>query len=235
MIKVMEQVDKQSLLSSSSLYKCFQEIGVQCTKSKPYDCMVHKEPISIVYNNKNIFEYVHSAKKYDIGKTIISDEYALMTTRVKSTTLSITKDWCTQKHNIKSVYCCSKEVSKTVKQRKLLVIEMNNSTNQLLGIGFIYNITPEPFKHRIFIGENESNNKFTYICRVRVDIDEMTESELSLLRLIGTFCFKGKSNLKRTRGITRFPIRILSKLNNEEQKNILLDVKKIFTDRFSKA
>ena len=185
---------------------------------------------TIVYNNKNIFEYVHSAKEIEIDSTIVNDEYALMTTRVSNHTLESAENWCKSQHYIKSVYSCSKAIAKYVKQSKLLVIEMNNTTNKILGIGFIYNVLPEPYKYKI--NSTYFNDKYAYLCRCRISINNMNPNEIKLIQLLETFCFKGKSNLKRVRGITRFPLKLMTKLKKEDN-DILLTIKNMFVNRFS--
>jgi len=195
-----------------------------------YDNVTNK----ITYNNKNIREFEIATKKQIIDKKRFNnEEFAIMTTRVSNDTLLETNKWCKEQQlqNIKTVYACSVAISKHVKQHKLLVIEMNNTTNKILGIGYIQNILPESFKYQIFSSNRTVNNKYAYMCRRRIDISDMTTNELELIRLLEIFCFKGKCNMKRVRGITRFSLRLQSKLIQNEGLNIYEEIKKIFTNR----
>ena len=88
---------------------------------------------------------------------------------------------------------------------KIYVIEMNNETNKIIGIGLIKNkIIPK--HHKIYSDNNY--NRYTYYGKKRInawDFDDKVLYELEQ-RL-----FKGKNHLKRSQGIVEVPFDVREK------------------------
>jgi|LauGreDrversion4_1035100.scaffolds.fasta_scaffold86415_2 hypothetical protein len=106
------------------------------------------------------------------------------------------------------VYCSPLQItSKIPKGAVVLVLEMNNETNQIIGIGMLRNI-PQPRTFLVY--ETENYNRICYVGNHRIDRSEFTSEELtSIITLLEQLCFAGKSHLKRGQGITAFPLRKL--------------------------
>jgi len=83
---------------------------------------------------------------------------------------------------------------------KICVIEMNNETNKIIGIGLIKNkIIPK--HHKIYSDNNY--NRYTYCGKKRVDASLLDEKILCNLE---ERLFKGKNHLKRSQGIVEVPM-----------------------------
>ena len=84
---------------------------------------------------------------------------------------------------------------------RFFVVEMNNTTNQIIGIGVIYN---KPQKDRVYIVHDMSvsvcnYNRYIFRGEQWISRDEVPKD---LVELFEQILFKGKSHLKRIRGIS---------------------------------
>jgi hypothetical protein len=80
------------------------------------------------------------------------------------------------------------------------VIEMNNETNKILGIGRILNKVYTDQRYKIY--EDQNYNRFTYKGKYRINRDEIAVIELEKLE---TRLFTTKRHLKRGQGISQVP------------------------------
>ena len=108
----------------------------------------------------------------------------------------------------------------------VIICEMNNSSNQIMGFGLIKNYLYVNQYYKIYSKGNY--NRYTYKSEYRVDRNELNETELKYLHDIENIVFKGKGHLKRGFGITSIP----TKKINELKYNIKNELIKIFSTRF---
>ena len=85
---------------------------------------------------------------------------------------------------------------------KVFVFEMNNSKNQIEGIGYLYNRLYT--RKRLNIYKDKNYNRYSYVGKHRVDREDMSKKELANLETIEDLVFKGYGHLKRGQGITSF-------------------------------
>jgi len=107
------------------------------------------------------------------------------------------------------------------------VIEMNNDTNSILGIGLIRNKLELQKKHKIYSCGNY--NRYTYKGHKRVDRYEMTLDEDNLCEKLDKLLFKGHRHLKRGQGITELPSRIIDNKDLSLKKQL----KKMFINKYN--
>jgi hypothetical protein len=88
----------------------------------------------------------------------------------------------------------------------LFVLEMNNSRNQIMGIGMVRNHVFVK-KHRVYSDDNY--NRYSYFGKYRIDRSEMSEDEQRIMQVFDILCFTGSRHMKRLRGIKAFPIDML--------------------------
>ena len=92
--------------------------------------------------------------------------------------------------------------SKIEKDDKIFVLEMNNDTNKIEGIGYILNHIRHDFKARIYSDCNY--NRYIYRSKHRLDRKQIKNA--SIIEFFEKVLFKGKGHLKRGQGITLIPI-----------------------------
>ena len=93
----------------------------------------------------------------------------------------------------------------------VMVIEMNNETNRIMGIGLVSN-SPHKYRYRIYedtIEKHEQYNRYAYLGKYRIDRSELTEYEERVIRAMEILCFYGKDHVKRGQGLLTFPLRKL--------------------------
>ena len=87
----------------------------------------------------------------------------------------------------------------------MYILEMNNETNRILGIGLVINQT----KYRISVYENNNYNRYVFVGKKRVSREELTEKEELMFRGLDALCFTEKWHSKRSDGLSLFPTHFL--------------------------
>ena len=122
----------------------------------------------------------------------------------------------------------------------VFVIEMNNSTNKIEGVGLIRNAiqfdksstTPinnnNRSNHKVY--ETRNYNRYIYKSDFRIDRDTIQKYNPRLVTILNHILFKEKTHVKRGSGLTILPEKLLkhqlcNNLNiNQELKNIFQQV-----------
>ena len=136
-------------------------------------------------------------------ENIIQKPPIIMTSRYNNKTWEETTTYRakerTDENKVKCVYCCPRKISKEISNNSLLfVIEMNNDTNKIEGIGLIRNKVRYDNKSRVH--EQGNFNRYIYTGKNRLDVSELPSDLVELLNII---LFKGKRHSKRGIGLIR--------------------------------
>lgn len=94
-------------------------------------------------------------------------------------------------------------------QAPLFVLEMNNDTNQIMGVGRIVNEIRADRAYRVYADQNY--NRYTYLGRNRVDRAVIMQSRINarVIETLERMLFYGGRHAKRGQGIDELPVRIL--------------------------
>jgi hypothetical protein len=130
------------------------------------------------------------------------------------------------KHNIKCIYGTPLEFSEHICiDANVFVLEMNNSKNEIEGIGLIKN---RPFLDKYYKIYQEGNyNRYIYKSNYHLSREQLLNSNEILVRVFDFILFKQKTHLKRGSGFTTIPEKLL---NNFVCENI--NVKRTLRDLF---
>jgi len=140
-------------------------------------------------------EYVNNAKKY------------IATTRFNSETLIENKTYRESNSKIKCIYPSPELIAPSVPVASILfILEMNNDTNQITGIGIIKN---RMIQNKYHVYKDNNYNRYGYIGTMRIDRAEMSAEEERIMKVFDILCFKGARHLKRLRGIKTFSSEML--------------------------
>jgi hypothetical protein len=113
-----------------------------------------------------------------------------------------------------AMYCSPFPVAKTIPlEHNLLVLEMNNDTNEIMGIGIVRN-RPNIEKYFVYNDKHNYYNRFVYLGKYRIQRKDMTPEEESVMKALDNLCFKGNNHMKRTQGIRSFPAIIIWRCKN---------------------
>ena len=99
----------------------------------------------------------------------------------------------------------------------VFVIEMNNSTNNIEGIGLIRNQLQHDKYYKIY--QYGNYNRYTYKSKYRLDRSKLLEENEELVLLLDTVLFKGKTHLKRGSGFTMITEKCLKQHDISREKN----------------
>lgn len=156
--------------------------------------------------------------------------FTVVTGRFNSETLISNYEY-RRRHEFKCMYCCPSKLSPKIPHDTLVfVIEMNNSTNMIEGIGLIKN-KPEMEKYyKVHLDGN--TNRYIYIGKYFIDRKTMKDYNPQLVQILEQILFKGKTHSKRGSGLTIIPQKVL-KLDVCKDTNIKKDIKDIFIETFS--
>jgi len=117
----------------------------------------------------------------------------------------------TAKKPIECIYPVS-HINQQLPQNTIFyVLEMNNELNKIMGIGLIKNI---PIYKKYNVYKNTNYNEYAYIGYHRIDRKSMNELEETIMKVFDYYCFKGKTHLKRLKGLKIFPQKILDKCHS---------------------
>jgi hypothetical protein len=106
------------------------------------------------------------------------------------------------------IYCQRKRIKTSIPLNSLLyIVEMNNSTNQILGVGLIKNFIVTDKFYKVY--SSTDFNLYTYKTLYRLDREELVGYNSDLVCALETICFKGKTHLKRIPGISIIPDKLL--------------------------
>ena len=122
-------------------------------------------------------------------------------------------------NNAKCAYFAPNSIASRIELgSKLFVLEMNNETNQLMGVGLLTN-KPQVWKYTAY--QDNHYNRVAYLGKyhkTREEIIARSDEMRQLWEDLEYFCFKGRGHLKRGRGMTSFPVGTL--LNYNRTTNI---------------
>ena len=144
-------------------------------------------------------------------KTFISSltKYVL-TTRFNTATWEENKSFREKEKYINCIYCSPNGTSQSIPLNSLLfVLEMNNTTNKIMGIGLVRNTA---FREHYKVYGYGYYNLVAYIGYHRMEREEMchdTIGNVCIWEELEQLCFKGKGHLKMGNGMTSFPINAL--------------------------
>ena len=110
----------------------------------------------------------------------------------------------------------------------VFVIEMNNSSNEIMGIGLIKNkLADKVYK----VQENSNYNRYIYIGYYHISRDIINSYDSQLVVILDEILFKGRTHSKRGSGITKLPEKVLN-FDICKDINIKNQIKQIFVNHF---
>lgn len=115
--------------------------------------------------------------------------------------------------NIPCIYACPHKITQSIPyDSNLFVIEMNNSTNQIIGIGLIKNKIKNLDK--TFKIQNDFNyNRYIYIGSHYICREKLYNYNENLVIILEKILFKGKTHSKRGAGLTQFPFHLFKRVS----------------------
>jgi hypothetical protein len=131
--------------------------------------------------------------------------------------------------NIGCIYCSPDSITNSIPIDSIVfVLEMNNDTNKILGIGMIRN---HPYISKFTVYNEGNYNRYVYIGKNRIDRTEMLEEEERIMKVFDILCFTGNKHMKRGQGLKSFPIEMLFKCSTK--LDLVIFIKEMFKKRIN--
>jgi len=137
----------------------------------------------------------------------------ILTSRFTNATWNENENYRRRHPNIGCVYCSPDPISKSIMtDTNLFILEMNNDTNKIIGIGLIKN---QSINGKLNVYSKGNYNRYTFIGRTRIDRNEMNEEEDLVMKIFDILCFRGNKHMKRGQGLKSFPVELIYRLSKE--------------------
>jgi hypothetical protein len=138
-----------------------------------------------------------------------------------------------KKNNIEGcIYCSPQQLStKIFPNAPIFVVEMNNTTNKILGIGLIVNKIQFDKYYKVY--EMGNYNRYTYRSTYRLDRQQLLDYFPSLVNILDHILFKEKTHMKRGGGMTQIPEKLLRHPKCKEI-DVVKEIKLLFVKHFIK-
>lgn len=154
--------------------------------------------------------------------------FTLVSTRFNNETFQENVNYRERKR-ITCIYCSPQPMSPKIELESLvLVVEMNNSTNQIEGIGLIKN-QHESKVYNVY--DTRNFNRYIFKGDYRISREELLRNQEKIVEILDHILFKGKTHLKRGSGFTTIPEKLLThpKCENMNMKQL---IKQIFLEKY---
>lgn len=150
----------------------------------------------------------------------------IMTSRFNNTTWEENVNYREGLNHKGCIYCCPVAVTQKIPYESIMfVLEMNNDTNEIIGIGMVKN---RAIRDKYKVYDNRNYNRYVFVGNYRIDRADMNDDEESVMQLFDRLCFKGNKHMKRGQGLRSFPVELLYELSKK------LDLTKFIVEMFKK-
>jgi hypothetical protein len=175
-------------------------------------------------NKKRETMYIMDFKK--------EQKQTILTTRFSNRTIIENQQFREKHPKIKCVYCSPQKVASHIPlDSTVFMLEMNNDTNRILGIGMVCN-RAHVGKYRVY--EESNYNRYVYTGSNRIDRSELTEYEEKIIKFFDIVCFIGNKHMKRGQGFTVFPLETVFRIFKFCGINLVDYIKNMFLKRIEK-
>lgn len=120
----------------------------------------------------------------------------------------------------------------------MFVVEMNNTTNKIEGIGIIKNMLALDKRYKIY--EEGDYNRYVYKGKYWLSRDQIMRLNEDIVQIFEIILFKGKSNLKRMSGICVVTEKLFGRWNTNKKiptskivSKLIERITNMFKDYFS--
>jgi len=157
-------------------------------------------------------------------------KHFLLTSRFNNKTWSENKTFKETHSGIGCIYCCPDPVSESIPYESVMfILEMNNETNTIMGIGMVRN-HPLIKRHRVY--EESNYNRYVFIGKTRIDRGDMNAEEERIMKVFDILCFTGTKHMKRGQGLKSFPVDMLYRCS--KKMDLVMFIVEMFKRRLDK-
>lgn len=149
---------------------------------------------------QRVHEYIVSDTYHDDG----GKPRVLMTFRYTHQTYQEVQNFSEMPLRTEWIYGCEYIPKHAEENSLLFVLEMNNDTNRIMGVGYVHYLTETVQYHKYAIHrEDAAKNRFQLLCKYRKDRTKMSAVEESVMQFLDILCFRAPHHHKTLKGMTR--------------------------------
>jgi len=149
-----------------------------------------------------IEEYRSQLKKY------------IITSRFTTATWSENQAFREKQKNIGCIYCTPELIAANIPLDVILfVLEMNNDTNKIIGVGMVRN---HAYSGIYNVYADGNYNRYVYVGKTRIHRSEFKEHEEKTFNVLDELLFNGKRHMKRGHGLKAFPMETLYECSQQK-------------------
>jgi len=162
---------------------------------------------------------------------------AILTSRFDNSTWEENRNFREKNNCTGCVYSSPQQITEKIPLNSLLfIVEMNNSTNKIEGIGLIRNMRNFEKKMRIY--QTGNFNRYNYQGKYRLDRSTMEIACPQIIKILEQIVFTGKTHLKRGAGLTRITEKLyihhkILEIYNYTESQIKIELSELFKRTFS--
>lgn len=154
----------------------------------------------------------------------------LLTSRFTNNTWSENEQYRNTHPKLGCIYCSPDPISQAIPQESIMfILEMNNDTNKIMGIGLVKN---HALINQCSVYQDGNYNRYVYAGKTRIDRQDMSEQEEQIMKVFDILCFTGNRHMKRGQGIKSFPIDMLYRCS--KKIDLVKFISEMFKTRLSK-
>jgi hypothetical protein len=138
-----------------------------------------------------------------------AEAFTICVTRYNNATWRERTAWLAENPEYKCIYKSPVAIKSNIPyEAPVFVLEMNNDTNQIMGVGRIINEIRADRSYRVYSDQNY--NRYTYLGRERVDRTDIMQSKKNavIIKTLERLLFYGALHSKRGQGIHELPTHI---------------------------
>lgn len=155
-------------------------------------------------NNNLLKKWLLKKQVREYKKTF---RHYLLTSRFTNKTWNENSIYRNNHSNVKCIYCSPDPISREIPNDSVLfILEMNNDTNKIIGIGMVKN---HPIINKFSVYSVGNYNRYSFVGKLRIDRENMTEDEERIMQVFDILCFTGNKHMKRGQGLKAFPVDML--------------------------
>lgn len=130
----------------------------------------------------------------------------IFVTRFNNITIEENRNWLKKNNEIGCIYGSPIKISeKILPETYIIVLEMNNSSNKIEGLGIIKNKLVLHDKKKYKIYQENNYNRFIYKSNLRIDKTSFNNYEKHIINDLEKLLFKSHNHCKRGQGIQHIP------------------------------
>ena len=179
------------------------ELKIQCNLLSKAERMEQLQSTAFL---QRVQEYIVSDTNHDDGSdaTTKKKPRTLMTLRYTHQTYQEVQQFPEMPPRMEWIYGCEYVPKQAEEDSLLFVLEMNNDTNRIEGVGYVHYLAGNVQYHKYAIHTGEATkNRFQLMCKYRKDRTKMSAIEESVMQFLDVFCFCAPNHHKTLKGMTR--------------------------------